>query len=139
MEIFKSGVPILAICYGQQTLCEQLGGKVESGDAAEFGRAEVVADAIYSAYFTEGRDIGAMGELLAIARQTGLPDAELRRLLESDEAIEQIHGDNLRAHRLGINGAPCFILGRRHAIAGAQEPEVLECLLNVAALDLGDD
>ena len=41
MEIFKSGVPILAICYGQQTLCEQLGGKVESGDAAEFGRAEV--------------------------------------------------------------------------------------------------
>ena len=41
MEIFKSGVPILAICYGQQTLCEQLGGKVESGHAAEFGRAEV--------------------------------------------------------------------------------------------------
>ncbi len=40
-EIFKSGVPILAICYGQQTLCEQLGGKVESGHAAEFGRAEV--------------------------------------------------------------------------------------------------
>src|SRR5271163_3817485 len=40
-EIYKSGVPILAICYGQQTLCEQLGGKVEGGHAAEFGRAEV--------------------------------------------------------------------------------------------------
>ncbi len=40
-EILKGGVPILAICYGQQTLCEQLGGKVESGHAAEFGRAEV--------------------------------------------------------------------------------------------------
>ena len=40
-EIFKGGVPILAICYGQQTLCEQLGGKVEGGHAAEFGRAEV--------------------------------------------------------------------------------------------------
>ena len=39
--IFASGVPILAICYGQQTLCEQLGGKVESGHAAEFGRADV--------------------------------------------------------------------------------------------------
>ena len=35
------GAPILAICYGQQTLCEQLGGKVESGHAAEFGRADV--------------------------------------------------------------------------------------------------
>jgi GMP synthase (glutamine-hydrolysing) len=40
-EVFDSGVPILAICYGQQTLCEQLGGKVESGHAAEFGRADV--------------------------------------------------------------------------------------------------
>ena len=40
-EIFESGVPILAICYGQQTLCEQLGGKVEGGHAAEFGRADV--------------------------------------------------------------------------------------------------
>ena len=40
-EVFASGVPILAICYGQQTLCEQLGGKVEGGHAAEFGRADV--------------------------------------------------------------------------------------------------
>src|ERR1700720_2514356 len=40
-EIFQSGVPVLAICYGQQTLCEQLGGKVEGGHAAEFGRADV--------------------------------------------------------------------------------------------------
>ena len=39
--IFEAQVPILAICYGQQTLCEQLGGKVESGHPAEFGRAEV--------------------------------------------------------------------------------------------------
>jgi GMP synthase (glutamine-hydrolysing) len=39
--IFESDVPILAICYGQQTLAEQLGGKVESGHAAEFGRADV--------------------------------------------------------------------------------------------------
>jgi GMP synthase (glutamine-hydrolysing) len=40
-EVFASGVPVLAICYGQQTLCEQLGGKVEGGHAAEFGRADV--------------------------------------------------------------------------------------------------
>ena len=39
--IIDSGVPILAICYGQQTLCTQLGGTVEGGHAAEFGRADV--------------------------------------------------------------------------------------------------
>jgi GMP synthase (glutamine-hydrolysing) len=37
--IFALGVPILGICYGQQTICAQLGGKVEAGDHREFGRA----------------------------------------------------------------------------------------------------
>jgi len=37
--IFESGLPIFGICYGQQLLCAQLGGKVESSDHREFGRA----------------------------------------------------------------------------------------------------
>ncbi|GGA72111.1 GMP synthase [glutamine-hydrolyzing] [Nitratireductor aestuarii] len=37
--IFQSGLPIFGICYGQQLLCAQLGGKVESSDHREFGRA----------------------------------------------------------------------------------------------------
>ncbi|MGL5137453.1 MAG: glutamine-hydrolyzing GMP synthase [Beijerinckiaceae bacterium] len=40
--IFDSGLPILAICYGQQTTAVQLGGAVEGGHAAEFGRADVL-------------------------------------------------------------------------------------------------
>jgi GMP synthase (glutamine-hydrolysing) len=39
--VFDSGVPILAICYGQQTLALQQGGVVEGGHAREFGRADV--------------------------------------------------------------------------------------------------
>ena len=46
-----------------------------------------------------------------------------------------MHGDNLRAHRLGINGVPCFVMSGGHAIAGAQEPEVIERLLDVAAVE----
>src|SRR5690606_17292899 len=37
--IFESGVPVLGICYGEQTMCAQLGGKVEGSDHREFGRA----------------------------------------------------------------------------------------------------
>jgi GMP synthase (glutamine-hydrolysing) len=37
--VFKLGVPVLGICYGQQTMCAQLGGKVEPSDHREFGRA----------------------------------------------------------------------------------------------------
>ncbi|OXE35958.1 MAG: GMP synthase (glutamine-hydrolyzing) [Phenylobacterium zucineum] len=40
-RIFELGIPILGICYGEMTLCQQLGGKVESGHAREFGRAEI--------------------------------------------------------------------------------------------------
>jgi GMP synthase (glutamine-hydrolysing) len=39
--VFEMGVPVLAICYGQQTMAVQLGGKVEGGHAREFGRADV--------------------------------------------------------------------------------------------------
>ena len=39
--VFEAGLPVLGICYGQQTMCQQLGGLVESGHAAEFGRADV--------------------------------------------------------------------------------------------------
>ncbi len=44
--VFDMGIPVLGICYGQQTMCAQLGGKVEAPDHREFGRAEVevVAD-----------------------------------------------------------------------------------------------
>ena len=40
-KLFDLGVPLLAICYGQQLLCDVLGGKVEGGHAGEFGRAEL--------------------------------------------------------------------------------------------------
>ncbi len=40
-EIFELGVPILGICYGEQTICAQLGGDVEQSDHKEFGRAHV--------------------------------------------------------------------------------------------------
>ena len=40
-KVFELGVPVLGICYGEMTLCQQLGGKVESGHSREFGRAEI--------------------------------------------------------------------------------------------------
>jgi GMP synthase (glutamine-hydrolysing) len=40
-QVYELGVPVLGICYGQQAMCVQLGGQVESGHAREFGRAEI--------------------------------------------------------------------------------------------------
>ena len=55
--VFEAGIPVLGICYGQQTMCEQLGGAVEASAQREFGRAfvEVTADcALFHDAWNEG-------------------------------------------------------------------------------------
>ena len=41
MAVYQAGVPVLGICYGEQAMAQQLGGKVEGGHHREFGRAEI--------------------------------------------------------------------------------------------------
>jgi GMP synthase (glutamine-hydrolysing) len=55
--IFTAGVPVLGICYGEQTMAQQLGGKVEGGHHREFGRAEVEItenSALFEGVWTKG-------------------------------------------------------------------------------------
>ena len=49
--VFQAGVPVLGICYGQQTMMQQLGGEVESGHHREFGRAFIVGEGHESPLF----------------------------------------------------------------------------------------
>jgi len=56
-KIFDLGVPIFGICYGEQLLCQQLGGKVEAGEHREFGRAalDIAEDcALFSGIWAKG-------------------------------------------------------------------------------------
>ncbi|MDE2516301.1 MAG: DsbA family oxidoreductase [Rhodospirillales bacterium] len=99
------------------------------------GIADAVVEALFSAHFSEGRDIGDPSSLALLAQECGLDGAATYRFLISEAEAEAVHADNLRAHRLGINGVPCFVIDGRHAIAGAQEPEVLGRLLDVAAVE----
>jgi GMP synthase (glutamine-hydrolysing) len=55
--IYEAGVPVLGICYGEQAMAHQLGGKVEAGHHREFGRAEVevIADSpIFAGVWQKG-------------------------------------------------------------------------------------
>jgi len=100
--------------------------------ASRYGVARELVEALFSAHFCEGEDIGDARCLLRIAHDAGLPLAPTRALLASDEGADQVHAENLHAHRMCVNGVPCFILAQRHAIAGAQEAEVFERLIDVA-------
>ncbi len=105
--------------------------------AARSGRGREAVEALFAAHFSDGHDIGDAAVLRAVILSCGLSPDAFATFLRSDEDVEMVHADNLRAHRLGINGVPCFVIAGRHAIAGAQEPEVIERLLDVAAVDAG--
>ena len=56
-RVFEMGLPVLGICYGEQLMCAQLGGRVEEGHHREFGRAtlEVTADSpLFDAIWPKG-------------------------------------------------------------------------------------
>ncbi|NIJ17593.1 glutamine-hydrolyzing GMP synthase [Sphingobium vermicomposti] len=56
-HFFDAGVPILGICYGQQTMMQQLGGQVEGGESGEFGRAFIEVKkrcALFDGLWAEG-------------------------------------------------------------------------------------
>ena len=60
-ELFKMGIPLLGICYGQQLMMHQLGGKVETGrNKSEFGRAFVTPNSnqldLLDGWFLDGRE-----------------------------------------------------------------------------------
>jgi GMP synthase (glutamine-hydrolysing) len=57
-RIFELGVPVLGICYGEMTLCAQLGGAVEGGHDREFGRADI--EIVKASPLLEG--LGAVGD-----------------------------------------------------------------------------
>ena len=100
--------------------------------AVREGLGEMMVEALFYAYFADGTDIGDVIRLATVAGRVGLDPHAALAFLRSGEEAEAVHTENLRAHRLGINGVPCFIIAGQQAIAGAQEPEVLERLLDVA-------
>ncbi len=85
--------------------------------------AEPVVEALFNAYFIEGRNIGDRTALADIAEVAGLERAAVTRYLESDEAAEDVLAEDMSARRIGINAVPCFIFERKYVVSGAQEPE----------------
>jgi predicted DsbA family dithiol-disulfide isomerase len=96
------------------------------------GRQNEVVEAIYRAYFLEGRDIGDHDVLADLGEEADMPRGEVLRYLRSGADREAIVGGDERARSLGVNGVPCFIIERRYAISGAQLPEVFQQVFDLA-------
>jgi len=92
---------------------------------AEHGRQEDIVEALFRAYFLEGRDLTDAATLHAVALAAGLPEKAVAACLADPEARALMAAEDARARELGIQGVPFFIFNRQYAVSGAHEPEVL--------------
>lgn len=100
--------------------------------AHERGLADEVAEALFVEFFINGRDIGDLRVLTEIGAANGLDAKQVEAYLNTDADVDTIHDENVRAHRLGINGVPSFAFNEKFVISGAQEPQVLVRMLDAA-------
>jgi predicted DsbA family dithiol-disulfide isomerase len=88
------------------------------------GGQDALADKLFHAYFSEGRDIGNLEVLAQVAGEVGLPIAEASRFLESDSGRNEVLRQEAEGHRRGLNAVPFFLFNGTAAVSGAQPPEV---------------
>ncbi|MEQ9693307.1 DsbA family oxidoreductase [Shimia sp. SDUM112013] len=88
------------------------------------GKQDAVVDALFKAYFEEGRDIGDHEVLCDIADGAGLDAAVIGKLLKSDADADMIRQRDAHSREMGVNSVPTFIVGNQHAVPGAQPADL---------------
>jgi len=97
------------------------------------GCPDETVDLLFKSYFERGLDIGDVDVLLEIAEELGFEPNEAEKHLTGETDLNAVYTENARMHRLGITGVPCYIFNETRAIAGAQEPEILTRMLDMAS------
>lgn len=98
---------------------------------------DAVVEALFKAYFIDGRNIGDAATLAAIGAEAGLDPADVKRYIDSTEAIEETLAEDLSARRIGITAVPCFIFEKKYVVSGAQEPEFFFPLFDLLKSEQG--
>lgn len=99
------------------------------------GMQAEMKESLLSAYFVEGRHIGRIDDLVALAAEVGLDADDTRGALEAGIHAGDVQDDIDMARRIGVNGVPFFVLDGRYGISGAQPAEVFAQALAQAIED----
>ena len=83
-----------------------------------------VVDALFKAYFADNRDIGDHEVLADVADSVGMDAAVIRKLLATEEDAQMIRDRDAHSRQMGITGVPTFIVAQKHAVPGAQPPDL---------------
>ncbi|MDB5308275.1 MAG: putative dithiol-disulfide isomerase involved in polyketide biosynthesis [Gemmataceae bacterium] len=101
--------------------------------AGERGVQDAVVEALFRAYFTDGRDLSDRATLVAVAVEAGRDAAAVDALLAGDEGRDAVLAGERKARRLGATGVPFVVINDTVALSGAQAPETFRAAIEQAA------
>lgn len=107
--------------------------------AAERGAQDAAKERFLAGYLCEGEAIGEPSVVARLATEAGLDPDEVAAVLGSEARAAAVRADEAEAHTLGIGGVPCFVLGRRYAVSGAQPADLLLRALERAWTDAAEE
>lgn len=101
--------------------------------AQEEGVGGEVVEALFRAYFEQGRDTGDAAVLKETAAACGLDAAMLEARWADESEARRVAELEEEMKNLGISGVPTYIIGRRYAVSGAQPPQMIAAAIREAA------
>lgn len=93
--------------------------------AEEQDAGDAMADTLFRAYFTDGKNVSDPDVLVECAAEAGLDTDAARTLLEGTDYAEDVRRSQQQAQRRGVTGVPCYVFDDQYAVTGAQPADVL--------------
>ncbi|WP_316013113.1 DsbA family oxidoreductase [Roseobacter sp. HKCCA0434] len=97
--------------------------------AGQTGDQGALKDALFRAYFVEGKDISDRDLLAELGAEAGLEADVTRRLLDGDADVAEVKAEDAEARQMGVTGVPTFLIGGRYAVQGAQDTATWEGII----------
>jgi predicted DsbA family dithiol-disulfide isomerase len=101
-------------------------------------RQTEMVERLFTAYWSEGKDVGDRDVLAQCAGGAGINAAQIRELLETGQDVAETEAEIAHATKIGVTGVPTFILAQSFALVGAQSPEVLADAIGRVAKDVAE-
>jgi predicted DsbA family dithiol-disulfide isomerase len=98
--------------------------------ASSTGQQSRIVEALFQAYFTDGRDIGDRQTLADIAGDCGMDSELVLGLLESESDADRVAAEDGLARKIGIEGVPTFFFAGRYLLSGAEDVDTLVKVLD---------
>ncbi len=98
--------------------------------AREQGKEWEMANRLFAAYFGEGYNLNDPEQLVTLAAEAGLDEAEVRAFLAGDRFADEVQESQRAAYASGIHSVPSYVINQRYLVQGAQPTEVFVQVLD---------